>query len=134
MLMTERILISLALIVALVVAYRWFQTAHLARIAARAPRRGNDGASSQPALVYFWSNHCAPCVTQAQFLQQLPQSTMRHIQIQKIDAEVEQEMAASYGVFTLPTILLVDRHGNVKHVNYGLTDASKLANQLESVI
>ena len=89
---------------------------------------------AQPALLYFWSRQCVPCVTQAQFLQQLPQQMLQQIKIEKIDAEEEQEMAARYGVFTLPTTMFVDRQGSVRHVNYGLTPVQKLVGQLESVL
>jgi len=36
-------------------------------------------------------------------------------------------------VFTLPTTLIVDPHGTVRHANYGLVDARKLAGQLRKV-
>lgn len=132
--MTERVLISFALIVTLVIAYRWFQAVHRMRISAHAVRVTQGSDLQLPSLIYFWGHHCAPCVTQAQFLQQLPQQMMRHISLHKIDAEEEQELAASYGVFTLPTTMLLDRQGSVRHVNYGLADAKKLASQLESVL
>jgi len=129
--MLERILLSLALIAFLVLAYRLFQHRHLARL--RLPG-AEAGRSLQPSLLYFCSDDCAPCVTQAHFLRQLPNQVTRQIRIEQIDAEKESETAARYGVFTLPTTMLVDRQGSVRHVNYGLTDAGKLASQLESVL
>lgn len=126
--MIERIVISLALMALLVVAYSAVRRWHLRRASLSADR------SEQPALLYFRSDTCAPCVTQARFLQQLPDQVARQIKIEKIDAEKDRETAARFGVFTLPTILLVDRQGSVRHVNYGLTDARKLARQLESVL
>lgn len=129
--MIERIIVSLALIAFLVMAYRAFHEWHRTRATAG---RAAAVSAAQPALLYFWSEHCAPCVTQARFLQQLPQQMMRQVKVERIDAEEQQEVAARYGVFTLPTTMLVDRQGCVRHVNYGLTDAHKLASQLESVL
>lgn len=131
--MVERLLIALALTAALFAAYQMLQSRHKARASAQTAPVSGD-VSRQPALLYFWSEHCAPCVTQAQFLQQLPEQMMRRIRFERIDAETEQETAARYGVFTLPTTMLVDRRGSVKHVNYGLIDARKLTNQLESIL
>lgn len=131
--MLERLAISLVLIATLLVAYRLFETRHKARASsATSPRAGE--VARQPSLLYFRSDHCTPCVTQAQFLQQLPEQMTRRIKIEQIDAEKERDVAARYGVFTLPTTMLVDRQGSVRHVNYGLIDAHKLTSQLESVL
>lgn len=131
--MIERVLISLALVAMLVLAYQVLQAKHRVRagksIAAQA-----RGGPYQPSLLYFWGQHCAPCVTQAQFLQLLPEQVLDQIKIEKIDAEEERELAATYGVFTLPTTMLVDQTGNVRHVNYGLADPGKLTAQLESIL
>ncbi|MFW6069110.1 MAG: thioredoxin family protein [Chloroflexota bacterium] len=131
--MFERILISLALIILLLVAYGLFQARHRVRVQ-KAVRRQVTLAMGQPSLLYFWSDDCAPCVTQAQFLQQLPEQVREQVRVEKIDAEKEREMAATYGVFTLPTTMLVDGQGSVRHVNYGLTDVRKLTGQLESIL
>ena len=131
--MIERIVISLALIAVLAAAYRLFATGHRTRVSSGMSLAAHNVAL-QPSLLYFWSDHCAPCVTQAQFLGQLPQQMTRQIKIEQIDAEKEREVAARYGVFTLPTTMLVDRQGSVRHVNYGLIDARKLTIQLESIL
>lgn len=131
--MFERILISLALIILLLAAYGLFQARHRVR-AQKAVRRQPIMANGQPSLLYFWSDDCAPCVTQAQFLRQLPEQVREQVRVEKIDAEKEPEMAATYGVFTLPTTMLVDGQGSVRHVNYGLTDVRKLTGQLENIL
>lgn len=131
--MLERILISLALIAFLVAAYHLFQARHRLRVQ-KAAGRQPFVANGQPSLLYFWSDDCAPCVIQAKFLRQLPEQVREQIRVEEIDAEKETEMAASYGVFTLPTTIFVDRQGSVRHVNYGLTDVRKLTGQLESVL
>lgn len=131
--MIERLLIALALAVALFGLYRLVQTRHRARASAQWRRREWDG-NGQPSLLYFWSQACSPCVAQGHYLEQLPPQMVNRVKLEKIDAEAHQEMAASFGVFTLPTILFIDRQGSVRHVNYGLTDTNKLISQLESVL
>jgi thioredoxin-like negative regulator of GroEL len=56
------------------------------------------------------------------------------LRIERIDAERQPEEAARYAVFSLPTTVLVDGDGRVRHVNYGLADASKLQRQLVDVL
>jgi len=84
-----------------------------------------------PSILYFRSDHCAPCITQARFLQELQAEFGDRVAVEKVDVELESQRARSYGVFTLPTTLIVDRTGTVRQANYGLTDARTLAGQLQ---
>ena len=86
----------------------------------------------RPSLLYFRSDSCAPCQTQANYLKNLEEEYDGQLIIRKIDVELEPEVAARYRVITLPTTLIVDADGQVRHINYGLTDTTKLARQLES--
>jgi thiol-disulfide isomerase/thioredoxin len=90
-------------------------------------------AGARPALLYFTGDHCAACVTQSQILQQVVEKWPGRFAIETINAEAELEKASRYGVFTLPTTLVLDPAGTVRHVNYGLADARKLVKQLESI-
>ena len=90
-------------------------------------------AVGKPAILYFRSDACVPCSTQGRFLQQLQAEFGDRIVVEKVDADMEQARAERYGVFTLPTTLIVDPQGTVRHANYGLTDTRKLASQLRAV-
>jgi thioredoxin 1 len=126
--MVERLVITVILAAVAVSAYAVVRQWQVRRV------QGNHESGGEASLLYFWSDHCAPCVTQSRVLQQLPAQVVQRIQIRQINAEKESEIAARYGVFTLPTTMLLDREGSVRHVNYGLADAGKLAQQVESVI
>jgi hypothetical protein len=52
------------------------------------------------------------------------------IAIERIDADVDRERAEKFGIFTLPTTLVIDAAGKVRHANYGLAEPVKLAAQL----
>ncbi len=88
----------------------------------------------KPMLLYFRSDHCSPCITQAHYLRALEQSYPGRLAIRAIDVEREVDLAVQYGIVTLPSTLLVDPNGEVQHINYGLTGATKLAQQLEKVL
>lgn len=124
----ERILIATVLIAAGSGAYLLFKQAHMRRLRPERERAG------RPRLLYFRSDTCAPCLTQARFLEELPEPLRQRVDIEKIDVEREVETASRYGVFTLPTTLLLDDEGSVRHVNYGLADAGKLARQVEGIL
>ena len=86
-------------------------------------------AAGRPTLLYFRSDSCAVCPTQGRYVDQLT-AQWADLTIERIDAERDPDTAARYRVFSLPTTVLIDGRGQVRHVNYGLTDAHKLGRQL----
>ena len=73
-------------------------------------------------------------MTPAHYLEVLEQKFQDKFALQKIDTDLEPEKAAKYGVFTLPTTLVIDQQGDVKYINYGLTNTFRLSQQLERII
>ena len=125
--MLERLLIVVTVMFVGVAAYTLFRYLHLRRASQVTV------AAGKPAILYFRSDACPPCATQGRFLQQLQKEFGDQIVIEKVDADVAPDVAKRYRVFTLPTTLVVDPAGTVKHVNYGLTDARRLAGQVRSL-
>ena len=125
--MIERIVIVISLVLVGAAVYWAFKHRHMQRIKI-------DLAQDRPTLLYFQSNSCSPCMTQAHYLEILEREYRDKFAMQKIDTEREPEKAARYGVFTLPTTLVIDRTGDVKFINYGLTNTFRLSRQLESVV
>jgi thioredoxin-like negative regulator of GroEL len=130
--MFERFLLTLLLITISMTLFFVVRRMHARRLDRLAsPARAG---STQPALVYFRSDSCGPCLAQGHYLQPLEKQFDGRLAIQKIDADVEPEIASHYGVFTLPTTLVMDGNGEVKYINYGLTTTSKLAEQVKKVL
>lgn len=130
--MIERFIISLLFILLSTGLVFAFRSKHMQR-ASKATSAGSAG-EGHPALLYFRSDNCAPCVTQSNYLNVLQEELGADLSIQRIDADVDREKADRYGIFTLPTTLIVNEHGEVKHINYGLAPTPKLAQQIESVL
>lgn len=124
--MIERILIVLALTALGSGAFVAFKQAHLRRL-------GQTASNGRPTILYFRSDHCAPCVTQARYLEQLDQTWHGRVAIEKIDADKEPDTAARFNIFTLPTTLILDETGQVRQINYGLTDGRKLSMQVANM-
>jgi thiol-disulfide isomerase/thioredoxin len=130
--MVERLLLSLAITllgVALLAALRRLHR----RLVSDQPA-ATVASHRQPAILYFRSDHCGPCLAQSHHLRQLQRDLDGRLAIREIDAERERDLAARYGIVTLPTTLVIDGHGQVKHINYGLAASATLAHQLENVL
>jgi thioredoxin 1 len=127
--MTERLLFTILIVLAGYLVYAVAHRRNLRRINQSVPISG----SSQPTLLYFRSDGCPACPTQARYLEQLVAAWHDRLSVQQIDADAEPETAARYGVFTLPTTIVVDARGAVREVNYGVANSYKLAKQLEAI-
>ncbi len=125
--MIERLALVLLLSLAAVAVYHGLRALHLRRMSATV-------GHGQPALLYFRSDTCAVCPAQGRVVDSLATQWSGRLKIERIDAEREPETAARYAVFSLPTTILVDSDGRVRHVNYGLADATKLQRQLSDVL
>jgi thiol-disulfide isomerase/thioredoxin len=125
--MIERLVITVALVGLGVCVFLAFRYGHLRRATRAAVAIG------KPVILYFRSDLCAPCTAQGRFLQQLQAEFGDRVLVQKVDAHVDQATAERYGVFTLPTTLVMDARGAVRHANYGLADVRKLTGQLRTL-
>lgn len=65
----------------------------------------------RPALIDFYASWCGPCKTIAPILEELAAEYGDSIYIYKIDTEQEQELAAAFGIRSIPTLLFVPMEG-----------------------
>jgi thioredoxin 1 len=129
--MIERLLISTILITAFVVAWALFRYLHMRRASQVVAIRTSPSA---PTLLFFSSDHYAPCVTQAYYLNDFRQEYRDRVYVRIINTDLNPELATRYGVFTVPTTLIIDEGGQVRNINYGLTGPSRLAHQVEKIL
>jgi thioredoxin-like negative regulator of GroEL len=127
--MAERLWLTILITALALALYLLLQVWHKQRIG-----RITAVANTRPLLLYFRGASCAACPTQSRFVEQVAQQFSSRLQIKTVDAEQEPEVAAAYGIFSLPTTIVMDTSGAVKHINYGLTYPQKLAQQLEKLL
>ncbi len=86
-----------------------------------------------PAILYFTTPTCVPCKTvQRPALQQIKNQMGPRLQVIEVDAAARPDLAADWGVLSVPTTFLLDSKGRPRHVNHGVTRAEKLQQQLQS--
>lgn len=130
----ERILIVFALALAGVVVFWLFKQWQMRRMTSAVIGTTSVNGSQRAHLLYFGSENCAACPTQTRYVEAVANQWADAIEIETIDAEADPEKASRFGVFTLPTTILVDTAGKVREINYGLTNAHKLNQQLQTVL
>ena len=65
----------------------------------------------KPALVDFYADWCAPCRITSPILEELAVEYGDKIDIYKVDTEAEQELAAVFGIRSLPSFLFIPKEG-----------------------
>ena len=62
-----------------------------------------------PALIDFYADWCAPCKMVAPILEELSEEYEGKINIYKVDTEAEQELAALFGIRSIPSLLFIPK-------------------------
>ena len=62
--------------------------------------------SETPVLVDFWAPWCRPCLMVAPILDELAQEYGDRVTIARIDVDQNPKTAVSYGIMSIPTMLL----------------------------
>ena len=60
-----------------------------------------------PVLVDFWAAWCGPCKTLTPILEKVVASYDRKIKLAKVDTDAQMQLAAAFGIRSLPTVVLV---------------------------
>ena len=63
-----------------------------------------------PALIDFYADWCGPCKMVAPILEELSEEYEGKINIYKIDTEAEQELAALFGIRSIPSLLFIPKN------------------------
>ncbi|MDI9521802.1 MAG: thioredoxin [Bacteroidota bacterium] len=65
----------------------------------------------KPAIIDFYADWCGPCKMIAPILEELAQEYEGKLYIYKVDTEVEQQLAAEFGIRSIPSLLFVPMKG-----------------------
>ena len=75
--------------------------------------------SDKPVLVDFWATWCGPCRMLAPTIEKIAEEQEGVIKVGKIDVDDEPELAARYGIASIPT-LMVFKNGEVVKSSVGV--------------
>ena len=87
----------------------------------------------KPCIIDFYADWCGPCRRVAPVLKELAKRYKDDIVIYKINIDKERELAGTFGVTSIPTILFVPMKGEPQ-VSMGALPEESLVKMIEEVL
>ncbi len=66
---------------------------------------------TNPCIIDFYADWCGPCKMVAPVLEELSEEYKGKVDIYKVDTEDQQELAAMFGIMSIPSILFIPKEG-----------------------
>jgi thioredoxin 1 len=89
--------------------------------------------SEVPVLVDFWAPWCGPCRMVAPVVEEIAKEKADALKVVKLNIDENQQTAMSFGVMSIPT-LMVFRHGQQVKTVIGAYPKKKLEAEIEPVL
>lgn len=86
-----------------------------------------------PCIVDFYASWCGPCKRLAPILEELQEEYKGRIVIYKVNTEAERELAAAFGIQSIPTLLFCPMNGQPT-ISKGLLPKESLRQVIESTL
>lgn len=83
--------------------------------------------SNTPVMVDFFATWCGPCKMVAPIVDEVAQEKAGQAQVYKLDVDQSPDIASSYGVMSIPTIIVFE-NGEVKNQVLGAQPKEALLN------
>jgi thioredoxin len=64
----------------------------------------------KPCIIDFWAEWCGPCRAFAPVFEELSEQYTGKVTFYKVDTEAEQELAAVFGIRSIPSILFIPQN------------------------
>ena len=90
-------------------------------------------ADSKPLVIDFWAEWCGPCRAIAPIVEELAEEFADKVNIGKCDVESCDEIAASYRVRNIPTIVFL-KGGEVVDKHVGAINKANLQAKIEKLL
>lgn len=89
--------------------------------------------ASMPVVADFFATWCGPCKMMAPVLEKLETEYEGKVQFGKIDVDENAELAAKYGIMSIPTLILF-KNGKIVNKMIGLQNGNTMKAAIEEML
>jgi thioredoxin len=86
-----------------------------------------------PCIIDFYADWCQPCKIISPILEELAEEYKGKINIYKVNTEAETELAAAFGIRSIPSLLFCPKDGNPQ-MAMGALPKEQLKNAISDVL
>ena len=86
--------------------------------------------ADKTVLVDFWAPWCGPCRMVSPLVDEVAEEAAATVKVGKVNVDEEPELAAHYGVSSIPTLLVI-RNGRVEKSAVGARSKQSILSMLE---
>jgi thioredoxin 1 len=90
-------------------------------------------AATTPVLVDFWAPWCGPCRMVSPIVEEIAKDYEGKLKVVKINVDDSQELAAQYGIMSIPTLCLF-KNGECIERLIGLRQKKEIAAIVDQVL
>jgi thioredoxin 1 len=89
--------------------------------------------SDIPVMVDFWAAWCGPCRMVGPFIEQVANEFSGKAKVGKVNIDEQEDLAAQYGIMTIPTIMVFHK-GEIVDKVVGAVPKSTLTQMLNKLV